>query len=200
MKKNCAVWMIAFSLSALIMLAGCSTEEAAMGEPVSPTTASGSMLPPSSPPEASVSPQPSVSVAPAAATAPAVTAVPAASVAAAATAVPSPPTAPSTAPVASAASIPESASANPAQSLEQPSGTSKPADQATASPPIAAKGTAETFIGKSLTTLISALGEPDSSSYANSCLGEGDDGELYYKGFTVYTYREGSVEEVTAVE
>ena len=35
-----------------------------------------------------------------------------------------------------------------------------------------------------------AIGEPDNSSYASSCLGPGEDGELYYDGFTVYTYRD----------
>lgn len=39
-------------------------------------------------------------------------------------------------------------------------------------------------------TLIDAIGEPNDSMYASSCLGEGEDGELYYDGFTVYTYRD----------
>ena len=49
--------------------------------------------------------------------------------------------------------------------------------------------------------LIAAIGEPNSSDYAPSCLGEGEDGNLYYDGFTVYTYRDTSgAETVNYVE
>ena len=47
--------------------------------------------------------------------------------------------------------------------------------------------------------LIEALGEPLERNYAPSCLGGGEDGELVYEGFTVYTYREGDRETVTDV-
>lgn len=56
------------------------------------------------------------------------------------------------------------------------------------------------FVGKELAELIAAIGEPESSDYAPSCLGDGEDGNLYYDGFTVYTYREGGVETVEYVE
>ena len=50
--------------------------------------------------------------------------------------------------------------------------------------------------------LISAIGQPISKSYASSCIGDGQDGEWIYQGFTVYTYRDtnGSerVEDVMA--
>jgi len=49
--------------------------------------------------------------------------------------------------------------------------------------------TAQQMIGESLPALTDAIGEPDSASYASSCLGDGEDGELSYDGFTVYTYR-----------
>ena len=50
--------------------------------------------------------------------------------------------------------------------------------------------------------LYALIGEPDSSDYAPSCLnpGVGEDGNLYYDGFVVYTYREGDTETVTYVE
>jgi hypothetical protein len=48
--------------------------------------------------------------------------------------------------------------------------------------------------------LYAAIGSPVSSDYAPSCLGDGDDGNLYYEGFTVYTYRENGEETVTYVE
>ena len=49
---------------------------------------------------------------------------------------------------------------------------------------------AKAFEGAPLEDLIAAVGEPLSSDYAPSCLGEGEDGSLYYDGFTVYTYRD----------
>ena len=50
--------------------------------------------------------------------------------------------------------------------------------------------TAQEVIGEDISSLTAAIGEPDDSSYASSCLGPGEDGELYYDGFTVYTYRD----------
>ena len=58
---------------------------------------------------------------------------------------------------------------------------------------------ARAYIGQSASSLIAALGSPISSSYAPSCLGPGEDGELIYSGFTVYTYRENGVETVEDV-
>ncbi len=55
--------------------------------------------------------------------------------------------------------------------------------------------TAKTFEGAALEDLIAVIGEPESSDYAPSCLGEGEDGNLYYDGFTVYTYRDTTGEE-----
>lgn len=59
---------------------------------------------------------------------------------------------------------------------------------------------AKTFIDRPVEELIAAIGEPVSSDYASSCLGSGEDGNLYYEGFTVYTYREGTSETVRYVE
>ena len=50
--------------------------------------------------------------------------------------------------------------------------------------------TAQSMIGGSAADLASAIGQPSSTSYASSCLGDGEDGEWYYDGFTVYTYRD----------
>ena len=55
---------------------------------------------------------------------------------------------------------------------------------------------AKEFEGAPLEDLIAAIGEPLSSDYAPSCLGEGEDGNLYYDGFTVYTYRDVDGTEV----
>ena len=46
------------------------------------------------------------------------------------------------------------------------------------------------FIGKPLADLQEMIGYPKDLRYASSCLGDGEDGELYYRGFTVYTYRD----------
>ena len=61
--------------------------------------------------------------------------------------------------------------------------------------------TAKTFEGADVNELIAAIGEPESSDYAPSCLGEGEDGNLYYDGFTMYTYRDtDGTETVNYVE
>lgn len=54
---------------------------------------------------------------------------------------------------------------------------------------------AKTFEDAPLDELIAAIGEPVSRDYAPSCLGDGEDGNLYYDGFTVYTYRDTDGEE-----
>ena len=58
------------------------------------------------------------------------------------------------------------------------------------------KALAESMIGEEVSKLIEAIGEPDSADYASSCLGPGEDGELQYDGFTVYTYKEGDSEVI----
>ena len=55
------------------------------------------------------------------------------------------------------------------------------------------------MIGEEVSKLIEAIGEPDSADYASSCLGPGEDGELQYDGFTVYTYKEGDSEVIQNV-
>ena len=58
---------------------------------------------------------------------------------------------------------------------------------------------AREYLDRDAAELIEALGEPLERNYAPSCLGSGEDGELVYEGFTVYTYREGDRETVTDV-
>lgn len=85
---------------------------------------------------------------------------------------------------------------------ESPSNSETPAPADTApntSSPAADIETARSFIDKSVEELIAAIGEPVSTDYAPSCLGSGEDGELIYDGFTVYTYREGNTETVQDV-
>ena len=75
-----------------------------------------------------------------------------------------------------------------------------PPEEQPAEQPAASAESAASYIGKNVSSLISALGNPLSRTYAPSCLGDGEDGELTYSGFTVYTYREGDSETVQAVE
>ncbi len=50
--------------------------------------------------------------------------------------------------------------------------------------------TARSLIGEDAEALYEAIGEPEKADYVSSCIGEGEDGELQYDGFTVYTYRD----------
>ncbi len=43
--------------------------------------------------------------------------------------------------------------------------------------------------------LIEAIGDPVRTTYVSSCLGDGEDGQLEYEGFTVYTYRDADGQE-----
>lgn len=56
--------------------------------------------------------------------------------------------------------------------------------------------TALKYVGKDVSKLYAAIGKPNSSEYASSCIGDGEDGLLYYNGFTVTTYRENGKETV----
>ena len=58
------------------------------------------------------------------------------------------------------------------------------------------------FVDQDVSAMIAAIGEPVSSSYEASCMGDGDDGILEYDGFIVFTYREpdGSAETVIDAE
>lgn len=58
------------------------------------------------------------------------------------------------------------------------------------------KAKALEFVEKDVSELKQAIGEPLSEDYAPSCLGEGEDGELSYDGFTVITYKDGDSEKV----
>ena len=88
-------------------------------------------------------------------------------------------------------------SAPPAEESVAPAEESEAPAEEEPSPLEAAKA----FEGAPLEDLIAAVGEPLSSDYAPSCLGEGEDGNLYYDGFTVYTYRDtDGTETVNYVE
>ena len=60
--------------------------------------------------------------------------------------------------------------------------------------------TARKLKDRPVSELIEALGEPLSEDAAPSCMGSGDDVNLYYDGFTVYTYKEGDRQIVVDAE
>lgn len=82
---------------------------------------------------------------------------------------------------------------------EAPTETQKPTNPPATTPtttaapeptePVDKRSIALNYIGSSVSALYSAIGRPNGSSYASSCEGECEDGELYYDGFTVYTHR-----------
>ena len=112
--------------------------------------------------------------------------------------------------------VSEAASEKPAESKAETAAKSKPAKQETAasskeektepveSKPVTETAPAETdsletalkYVGKDVSKLYAAIGKPNSSEYASSCIGDGEDSLLYYNGFTVTTYRENGKETV----
>ena len=96
---------------------------------------------------------------------------------------------------------PETTGASDVETTAPVADTTAPTTEPT-TPAADPKALAESCIDKPLDELIALIGEPQSSDYAPSCLnpGVGEDGNLYYDGFTVYTYREGDTETVTYVE
>ena len=75
-----------------------------------------------------------------------------------------------------------------------------PETEAPAKTPEELLAIAADYIGKPVDELIAAIGEPEDRDYGPSCMGDGEDGSLYYGGFIVYTYRENGEETVQDVE
>lgn len=131
---------------------------------------------------------------------PAPTAAPA-TVAPAPTEAPTPAPTPESTPKPTSEPTPEPTSEPTPEPTPEP--TSQPTPAPTEVPSMSAeekKALAEGYIDRDVEELYAAIGKPDYSDYAPSCLGEGDDGNLYYDGFIVYTYREDGMETVVYVE
>ena len=97
------------------------------------------------------------------------------------------------APVSTPAPVQETAVPTEAP-IEEAAEPEAPAEEA-----VDLKAVAESYIDKDVSELFAAIGEPLESLYAPSCLGDGEDGEHRYEGFTVYTYKEGESEIVRVV-
>lgn len=76
----------------------------------------------------------------------------------------------------------------PEQTSEPEKEESAPAEEAPIDDSLFAQAAA--LIDSNVEELYDTIGYPVDVMYADSCLGEGEDGELYYDGFTVYTYRD----------
>lgn len=72
--------------------------------------------------------------------------------------------------------------ADPTQAPPAPTQAPEPTQEPQAASPY-------DYIGYDINTFYSIFGYPYASEYATSCMGDGDDGMLYYNGFTVYTFR-----------
>ncbi len=107
-------------------------------------------------------------------------------------------------PTASPEATPE-VTAEPEQPAAPPAGMSSTLPGAESS----SEGEAETnearelalsLVGESITALTDKIGEPSAKDYAPSCLGSGEDGELTFDGFTVYTYKTAESEIIQDVD
>lgn len=108
-------------------------------------------------------------------------------------------------PAAEAESASEMVSALPGAELESGEDSSRADDAEAEEGKLSLSGAADkaaatALIGEDVSKLYEAIGEPADSAYTSSCLGAGEDGELYYDGFVVYTYREGGSEKIQDVE
>ena len=104
----------------------------------------------------------------------------------------------------------------PAKEAEKPvnmqsslpgTGTAPEEPEETETPASAEESAAEAAVlqarklkNRPVSELIAIIGEPVSEDAAPSCMGPGDDVNLYYEGFTVYTYREGESQIVVDAE
>ncbi len=74
-------------------------------------------------------------------------------------------------------------------------------EQSTEQPtePVNVYAVANSLIDRPVSELYAQVGEPDDKSYASSCIGDGQDGELYYGDVVVVTYVEGENETIVDV-
>lgn len=98
------------------------------------------------------------------------------------------------------ACTPAAPGGNPEGTPSSTGGTNESTQASTQAAAQNKKTLAESCIGKTVQELYALIGEPNNAEYVDSCLGDGEDGNLFYDGFIVYTYREGNTETVEYVE
>ena len=89
-----------------------------------------------------------------------------------------------------------------AAATEAAAETTVPAVEATEPAPTEnpLRQTAMEYVDMDVQNLVAAIGEPLEWTYAPSCLGDGEDGNLVYDGFLVFTYKDEMGEIVTLVD
>ena len=194
MKKTIALMML---LTLLLCACGAQTAPT-QAAPVAPPDEMREAAASAAPTEAPAEPTPASAPAPTTRPADAAPETPKPAVSAAPTEAPAEPTPVSTAavPVTAAPTELPAPTDAPVPATEPPA-TEAPAETAA---PADLKSIANSYVNQSVGALYAAIGYPVSSDYAPSCLGPGEDGNLYYEGFTVYTYRENGVEKIRIVE
>lgn len=95
----------------------------------------------------------------------------------------------STAQSEAARPTPQQTAAPAPESTPEPTPEPTPTAAAAQAPQGEPKEIAQSYIGRSTAGLTDQIGQPLSTEYASSCIGDGEDGIWYYEGFAVYTYR-----------
>ena len=97
--------------------------------------------------------------------------------------------------------LPQSACGQGREEIPEPvpTVTATPAPTPTPTPEPEPPADPYAYIGSDINSFYAAFGYPNSSEYGPSCMGPGEDGLLYYSGFTVYTYRVDGVETIQDV-
>jgi len=105
-----------------------------------------------------------------------------------------------TQPAATQPAATQPAATQPAQTEPATEPAQQPTEPTETEPQTSGLELAQSCIDCDVSELFALVGEPNDAEYIPSCLGEGEDGTLYYDDFTVYTYKEGDSEVVQFVE
>ncbi|WP_322201613.1 hypothetical protein [Acutalibacter intestini] len=175
--------MMKHSLSSLLGIMLCILIFSACGSSVDEP--GSSLLENASPsPSASASPSPTAKPT----TKP--TAKPTASPTVKPTAAPDPTTAPTIEPTPKPTSVSTPAPTPVPTPEPTPAPTPEPTPEPTPVPP-----SPYDYVGVDINTFYSVFGYPNDSAYGPSCMGDGEDGLLYYSGYVVVTYRDSDGNE-----
>ena len=111
-----------------------------------------------------------------------------------------PTTKPTASPTVEPTSAPEPTEAPTLESTPTPIPVSTPAPTPAPTPeptpePTPVPPSPYDYVGVDINTFYSVFGYPNDSAYGPSCMGDGEDGLLYYSGYVVVTYRDSNGNE-----
>ena len=111
-----------------------------------------------------------------------------------------PTTKPTASPTVEPTSAPEPTEAPTLESTPEPIPVSTPAPTPAPTPEPTPESTPVPpspydYVGVDINTFYSVFGYPNDSAYGPSCMGDGEDGLLYYSGYVVVTYRDSNGNE-----